>query len=238
MAWFAPGPDPAALWVMHPISAASAPGKEIPGTFKFDHGLGVGDVNGDGRNDVICTKGWWEQPAERNGKPWTFHAVDLGGPCADMVTQDLDGDGKPDIISSSAHNYGIWAHLQRPGSSGQSSFLKQDLFPKLFSQTHSLQQVDINGDGLNDFVTGKRRWAHGPKGDADPMGPSVLYWFEAKKGSDGLIRFTPHKIDDDSGIGTQFWVGDFNGDKRPDIVVSNKKGVYIFEQQASGQQSK
>ena len=90
--------------------------------------------------------------------------------------------------------------------------------------------VDINGDGLKDLVTGKRWWAHGPKGDADPNAPAVLYWFEARKGSDGVTSFTPHQIDDDSGIGTQFWVGDINGDKLPDIVVANKKGVFLFEQ--------
>ena len=86
--------------------------------------------------------------------------------------------------------------------------------------------MDINGDGLKDLVTGKRWWAHGPKGDADPNAPAVLYWFEAKKDKDGIITFTPHEIDDDSGIGTQFAVADVNGDgllghRRS----SNKKGV-------------
>ena len=69
-----------------------------------------------------------------------------------------------------------------------------------------------------------------PKGDADPNAPAKLYWFEAKKSSDGLIRFVPHEIDDDSGIGTQFVVADINGDKRLDVVTANKKGVFVFEQ--------
>ena len=107
--------------------------------------------------------------------------------------------------------------------------MKQDLFPKLVSQTHALHLVDINGDGLKDLVTGKRWWAHGPNGDADPKAPAKIYWFEAKK-KDGIISFTPHEIDDDSGIGTQFVVDDVNGDKLPDVVVSNKKGTFLFEQ--------
>jgi hypothetical protein len=94
--------------------------------------------------------------------------------------------------------------------------------------------VDINGDGLKDFVTGKRWWAHGPTGDADPNAPAVLYWFEARRGPDGSTQFIPHKIDDDSGIGTQFVVADVNGDKLPDIVVANKKGVFLFEQVRAG----
>src|SRR5262249_39335820 len=99
MAWFQPGKDPTALWEMHPISVPSAPGKEIPGTQRFSHGLGVGDVNSDGRLDVICTGGWWEQPAKDDGKPWTFHPANLGEACADIFAYDMDGDGKADVIS-------------------------------------------------------------------------------------------------------------------------------------------
>jgi hypothetical protein len=204
-------------------------GKQIPGTQRFDHGLGVGDVNGDGRPDVLCTGGWWEQPAKDDGKPWKFHPADLGPACADMIPYDVDGDGKADIISSSAHGYGIWWHQQRPGKDSP-TFLRKDFFPKLVSQTHALVCVDINGDGYKDLVTGKRWWAHGPKGDADPNAPATLYWFEAKKASDGVTTFVPHLIDNDSGIGTQFVVQDVNGDGLLDIVVSNKKGTFLFEQ--------
>jgi hypothetical protein len=230
MAWFAPGKDPSELWEMHPISAPSPPGKPVPGTFQYSHGLGTGDVNGDGRLDVICTGGWWEQPAKVEDTPWKFHSADLGPDCADMYAFDLDGDGKADILSSSAHQYGIWWHQQKLGKNGEPTFLRHDLFKELFSQTHALNFVDINGDGQKDLVTGKRWWAHGPKGDARPNDPPVLYWFEARKGKDGYTRFLPHQIDNESGIGTQFVVDDINGDKLPDIVISNKKGVFVFEQ--------
>src|SRR5262245_33416700 len=127
MAWFAPGKDPTALWEMHPISEPSTPpemkdgkpvpktGTEIPGTQRFSHGMGIGDGNGDGRLDVICTGGWWEQPSKVGDEPWKFHPANLGPACADMFTYDLDGDGKVDIISSSAHQFGIWSYRQKPG---------------------------------------------------------------------------------------------------------------------------
>jgi hypothetical protein len=230
MAWFAPGSDPTQPWEMHPISEPSTPGQVIPGTHRFAHGLGVGDINGDGRIDVICTGGWWEQPEKDEGQPWKFHKADLGPACADMFAYDMDGDGKADILSSSAHEFGIWWHQQRPGSGDDPSFLRHDLFPELFSQSHAMHFVDINGDGLKDLVTGKRWWAHGPTGDKAPNAPAVVYWFEAKRSTDGITTFVPHKIDEDSGIGTQFVVDDINGDKLPDVVISNKKGVFVLEQ--------
>ncbi len=228
MVWLAPGNDPTQPWEVHPISEPSAPGKVVPGTNRFSHGLGIGDMNGDGRLDVIVPQGWWEQPKEAGDKAWTFHPLNNNDATADLFVHDVDGDGRVDILASSAHKYGIWYYQQR-GDKDKPAFLKVDLFKDLVSETHAMHFVDINGDGAKDLVTGKRWWSHG-KGEPGSDKPAMLYWFEANKNPSKEPRFTPHVIDNDSGIGTQFWVGDFNGDKLPDIVTSNKKGTFLFEQ--------
>ena len=185
-------------------------------------------MNGDGRNDVIITEGWWEAPEDRTQSPWTWHPVKLGAKCADMIAHDLDGDGDNDIISTSAHDYGMWWHEHVKGEKGIE--FKTHEFFRAFSQAHAVHLVDMNGDGLKDLVTGKRYFAHGGR---DPGGkePAVLYWFELKRPAKGKFEFIPHPIDDDSGVGTQFEVADFDGDSRPDIITSNKKGVHLFIQQ-------
>jgi hypothetical protein len=205
-------------WAEQSISSLAS-----PGTKKYSHGLGVGDINGDGRNDVLVPEGWWEAPAGASVDPWKFHPIGFEQPVAHMVVYDFDGDGRNDIACSSAHGVGMW--WLRQTSDGWEPHQIDDRF----SQSHSLCLADINGDGLPDLVTGKRWWAHGPKGDVNPEQPAVLYWYELQR-KDSRPVWIPHEIDHDSGIGTQFEVADVNGDGLLDIVTSNKKGVFYFEQ--------
>jgi FG-GAP-like repeat len=210
------------VWQRHVISNDST-----RATDRYTHGLGWGDVNKDGRKDVIIKTGWWEQPANVTATNWVFHTADLGAECANMFAYDVDEDGDQDIISSSAHQYGIWWYEQVTGTGGNVSWVTHEI-SKLFSQSHCLAMEDINGDGYPDLITGKRYLAHQDGHDPGSYKPAVLYWFEYIPGKHPA--WIPHSIDDASGIGNSFTVKDINGDGLPDIIVSNKKGVFFFEQ--------
>ncbi len=226
--------DPAKPWTFHKISPKG-------NWQKFTHGLGFGDVNGDGKMDVLEAGGWWEQPASLAGDPeWVKHAYKFNNGGSHMYAYDVNGDGLTDIITSlEAHGYGlVWYEQVKEDS--QITFKQhlitgnkpeQNRYGVCFSQPHAIDLIDMDGDGLKDIVTGKRFWAHGAHGDADPTAPAVLYWFKLVRGADKSVDFVPYLIDNDSGIGTQVVAGDINGDKLPDVVVGNKKGTFVHIQQ-------
>ncbi len=195
-------------------------------TNRYTHGLGWGDVNKDGRNDVIIKSGWWQSPVDVTTGNWIFHPADFGEDCANMFVMDVDEDGDQDIISSSAHDYGIWWYEQQKDVQGNTVWVKH-VISELFSESHALALQDIDGDGHPDLITGKRYFAHNG-GDRGGYDPAVLYWYQFVPGKSP--QWFPHLIDSNSGIGNSFIVKDINKDHLTDIIISNKKGVFFFEQ--------
>ena len=208
----------------------------------FNHGLGFGDVNGDGAMDILEKGGWWEQPkGAAPGTKWTRHPAAFSpGGGAQMYAYDVNGDGLPDVITSvAAHGYGLgwYEQLKQKDAAGHPVFkdhvfmnkeLSENRYGVAFSQLHALELVDVDGDGLKDIVTGKCFWAHGPTGDPDPSAPAVLYWFRLQRNADGTVDWVPHLIDANSGVGRQIGVADVNADGYPDFIIGNKKGTFVF----------
>jgi hypothetical protein len=212
LAWFAPGADPRALWEKHPISA---PGF---GAYRFAHGLGAGDVNGDGLTDVMTSAGWFEQLTP---DAWTYHPFAFGpDPCSTMHAIDLDGDARNDILCGHPHSYGlVWWQQQADGT-----FVQQSIDDTI-SQLHASVLADLDGDGAPEIVTGKTWYAHitGDPGLDDP--PELVYYTIAP----GPV-FERHDIDADSGVGRTMTVEDVDRDGQLDVVVANKKGLFVFRQ--------
>lgn len=223
--------NPAAPWVFRRITPKG-------NWNRFTHGLGYADINGDGRKDLLEKEGWWERPVSLAGDPeWKRHPylfTAAGG--AQMQAHDFDGDGDMDVATTlDAHGWGL-AWFEQVRTNGAISFTKHTLmgdraaaaqYGIAFSQPHALALADMDGDGLQDLVTGKRKWAHGPDGDIEANSAYVLAMFRGWR-SGGKAGFTPLLLDTASGVGTQLEVRDLDGDSRPDIVVGNKSGTFVF----------
>jgi len=206
---------------------------------QFYHGTGVGDINADGRTDIVINDGWYEQPAKSDASAWPFHrhkfSSERGG--AQMFVHDINADGTPDVISAvDAHGWGL-AWYEQSTDPAKQTFTehlimgdrnKEADLGAAFTQPHALAQADINGDGLSDIVTGKRMWAHGPDGDIEPNAAPVVFWFQLVRETSGSIRYIPHQIDDASGVGVQIAVADLNNNGRPDVLTASKRGTFVF----------
>ncbi|HEV7349229.1 VCBS repeat-containing protein [Telluribacter sp.] len=190
------------------------------------HGLGFGDINGDGKGDFIVSNGWLSAP------DWTLHKeFSLGTASVPILVVDVNGDTQNDLIVGQGHGYGLHWYEQKAGPNGQRTWTKHIIDDKN-SQYHAMEWVDITGDGQPELVTGKRYRAHNGKdpGSEDPVG---LYYFTLDKG-----KFTKHIISygpagEGKGTGIYFAVVDLRKTGRKDIVVAGKDGLTIFYNQGT-----
>ena len=234
---------PTKPWTVTPISE---PG---PWAANNAHGIGVGDINGDRRLDIVTAWGWWEQPAAGSKKLWDHHPVAFGrwgksqgaAGGAEMAVYDVNGDGLNDIVTSlEGHGFGLAWFEQKQAAGGKTTFARHMIMDNfqtknagdvIFTEPHGAAAADVDGDGLQDFIVGKRHFSHlNSISDPDPHGPAVLYWYKLVRNpkAPGGAEFVPELIHNRSGAGSHLVAADINKDGTVDVVTATTRGAFIF----------
>ncbi|MCA9119787.1 MAG: VCBS repeat-containing protein [Planctomycetaceae bacterium] len=191
------------------------------------HGVGFGDVNGDGRGDIVAAHGWLEAPADRRTGRWLFHReFSLDSDCSvPMLVVDVDRDGDNDLVWGRGHKFGVY-WLEQRQANGERQWLRHTIDSE-WSQAHSVYWADMNGDGQEDLVTGKRYLGHDGR-DPGAFDPLVFYWYEFSTETRSWTRH-PISVGERVGTGLDLKIVDMDKDGDLDVIASDKSGVYLCE---------
>ena len=203
--WYGiPQGDPKKPWPRHDIG---------PGVHA---GVAVGDVDGDGDNDVARSNAWFEN-VDRKGTIWKQHPVPFGNPrppfplSTRCVIVDVDRDGRRDLVMTENEiRAGKIAWLRNADGKGTTwevnALPAGDPAPR--GAYHSLAVADFDGDGDDDVFTVEMEHIAGAR---QPR------WFIWENADGKGARFVERVILDNGLGGHEAVAADVDGDGDIDI---------------------
>jgi hypothetical protein len=191
------------------------------------HGIGFGDINGDGRGDVVGPLGWAEAPQDRRGQAWHWHSeFDLGSASIPILVVDVDEDGDCDLVFARAHDFGVYWLEQKTSTEADRQWVRHAIDTGI-AGAHSPLWADLDRDGREELIVGKRHLAHEGR-DPGEYDVKAVYRYQfdpaTRTWRKWLISWNEHVA-----LGLDPKVLDLDGDGDLDLVAADRDGLYWLE---------
>ena len=192
------------------------------------------DFNLDGKVDLAVTKfdgqssvSIYRNQSTVNNMAFTLqNTISIPSPTADIICSDLNSDGYPDLVATKGGDGGDRNNVYyMPNIGGTINTYNQVVLPVGEVRTERVQAQDLNGDGKPELIVSNSINGGGVYVIKNTSGGAIQFGDYIVRGIEGV----------DSSTGLQ--IQDFDGDRRPDILVvvtaGSTREIRIFKNEST-----